>query len=149
MRQRKKAGRPDLLFLNFLWRQGGEFLPGHALGQLDAHAILHRLAARHGRSLDWSVSQVVALRQQSLLALLEGRFLRLKAFCQRGEVFLYSGNGQRAADKQRDREGRPGPMDTESGFHGSPFMWVVVYSCYKALRDPTKTRSAHNAFGAS
>src|SRR5450759_2474954 len=87
MRQRQKAGRPELLFLNFLRRQGGEFLPGHATVQLDAHAILNRRAARHCRSLGRPVSEVIALCEQGLLALCELRFLRLKTFCQRGEVF--------------------------------------------------------------
>ena len=39
------------------------------------------------------VSEVVALPKQSLLALRELRFLRLQAFCQRGEVFIGGPSG--------------------------------------------------------
>jgi len=62
---------------------------------------LHRLAARHRRSLGWPVSEVIALREQSLLALRELRFLRLQAFCQRGEVFIGGRSCQREADNRR------------------------------------------------
>ncbi len=101
MRQRKKTGGPELLFLDFLRRQGREFLPGHARWQLDAHAVLHRLAARHGRSPGRPVSEVVARREQILLALRERRFLRLKAFYQGGEVFSDDRRCLREADNRR------------------------------------------------
>ena len=87
MRQREESRRPQVLLLDLLRRQAGELFPGHALGQLDAHAVLHRLAARHGHALGRSVGQVVALRQQLLLAFGEGRLFRLQSLHQRVEAF--------------------------------------------------------------
>ena len=42
---------------------GGELLPGHARGQLHAHAVLHRLAARHRHARGRPVGEVVARRR--------------------------------------------------------------------------------------
>lgn len=112
MRQRKKAGRPELPSLDFLRRQGGEFIPGHALGQLDAHAVLHRLAARHGRSLGRPVSEIVALHEQSLLALRELLLLRLQAFCQRGKVFVGDRSSERKTDSSRGGHCDQEPADS-------------------------------------
>ena len=85
MRQGEKAGRPEVLALDLLRRHGGELLPGHVLGQPHAHALLHRLAAGHGDALGRAVGQVVALREQRLMALGELRLLLLQAFDQRGK----------------------------------------------------------------
>ena len=117
VRQGKKARRPEVLGLDVFWRPGGEILPGHVLGQLYAHALLHGLAARHRDAWGRAVRKVVALREQRPMAFGKPGFLLLQAFDQSAEVFRGGGTDRRAAEKQPDAKHGRGPRASKSDFH--------------------------------
>ena len=135
MRQRQEARRPGVLVPDLVRRHGCELVPRHVGGQLDAHAVLHRLPARHRDALGRAVREVVACGEQILLPLGERGLLLLRALYHGSQGFrlheriVLTGNGDRSPDERggahRARGHQP-PTErqvvhgiADSGLHGS------------------------------
>ena len=87
VRQRKEARGEKILILDLFGTQHGEFFPRHALREVDAHALLNGLAARHCDVLRRTVAEVVALFQQRHLTLHHVGFRRRHSAHDAGERF--------------------------------------------------------------
>ena len=65
VRQGQESLRPEAPLADLFGCHRGQLLPRlHAFGQLHPHALLHRLAARHGDALGRPIAQVVPVVQQ-------------------------------------------------------------------------------------
>ncbi len=88
VRQRQKTRGPDIFVADLLRRHPGQLVPCRALWQAHAHALLHRLFARHRHAGRRVLAQVVALGEHVVVLLCDGRFLRRHAVARRLEILL-------------------------------------------------------------
>jgi len=88
MGQRIKSRREEVPVANFRRTHARQLIPGRSRRQLDPHAFLQRLAARHGGARRGAVGEVIAFGQQISLALLDRRLRRLHARHDRRECLL-------------------------------------------------------------
>ena len=64
VRQWAEAHREEILGLDLLGSHFRQLLPGHALGELDAHALLQGLATAGRLGLGGAVAEIVTLFQE-------------------------------------------------------------------------------------